>query len=182
MKFALWPTWKKGITTALLVLVVADLALVFVLWQIGKQGPQEMRARRNQLIEEAKLLRADVARGQKIRASIPLAGRQCDAFYQKAFFDSTTGYSQIESDLNAISKQAGVQTSGLNFKQSDVKGRGVKEVLVNTRVTADYPSLIRFINGIERSQDFYLLDQLRLHSGKAGMIDLDLDLHTYFRT
>lgn len=182
MKFALWPTWKKGITTTLLLLVVADLALVVVLWQIGRQGPQEMRVRRNQLNEQAKLLRADVSRGRKIRSSLPLAGAQCDAFYQKAFFNSTTGYSQIESDLNSISKEAGVQTSGLSFKQSDVKGRGVKEVLVSTKVTADYPSLIRFINGIERSQDFYLLDGLTLHSAKAGMVELNLDLHTYFRT
>jgi hypothetical protein len=182
MKFANWPAWKKGITTALLLLVAADLVLVYMLWQIGRQGPQAMRARIVQLRNEDKLLRADVARGERIRVSLPQAGRQCDAFYQKAFFDSTTGYSQIESDLNAISKDAGVQTTGLRFTQKPVKGRGVTEVEVSTKVTADYSSLIRFINGIERSQDFYLLDGLKLHSAQSGMVDLDLDLHTFFRT
>jgi hypothetical protein len=182
MKIALWPAWKKWVTAAVSVLVVADLALVFVLWQIGREGPQAMRARKVSLTERAKLLHADVARGQEIRASLPKAGEECDAFYNKAFFDSSTGYSQIEADLNSISKAAGVQTSGLGFKQTAVKGRGVTEVHVSTKVTADYPSLMRFISGIERSQDFYLLDGLTLHSGKSGLVDLDLDLHTYFRT
>jgi hypothetical protein len=113
---------------------------------------------------------------------MPQVGRECDAFYQKAFFDSTTGYSRIESDLNAISREAGVQTSGLKFKQKAVKNRGVTEIDISTKVTADYPSLIRFINGIERSQDFYLLDGLALHSAASGMVDLDLSLHTFFRT
>lgn len=182
MNISLWPTWKKAIAAALFLLVAADLVLVFVLWQIGREGPQAMRARKLRLTEDAKLLRADVARGQNIRASMPQAGQQCDAFYSKAFFDSTTGYSQIEADLDSISKEAGVQTSGLTFKQKEVKGRGVTEVDVSTKVTADYSSLIHFINGIERSQDFYLLDGLTLHSAKSGVVDLDLNLHTYFRT
>jgi Type II secretion system (T2SS), protein M subtype b len=182
MNVALWPAWKKGIASALLLLVAADLALVVVLWQIGQNGPRAMRARIVRLTEQAKLMRADVERGERIRAALPEAGQQCNAFYDKAFFDSTTGYSQIEADLNSISKDAGVQTSGLKFKQKQVKGRGVMEVDVSTKVTADYPSLIRFINGLERSQDFYLLDGLALHSANAGMVDLDLDLHTYFRT
>lgn len=182
MKIAAWPTWKKGIATALLSLVVADLALVFVLWQIGREGPQEMRLRKAQLAERAKLLRADVTRGEKIRVSLPEAGKECDRFYNKAFFGSTTGYSQIESDLISISKKTGVQTSGLKFEQKVVKGRGVKEISVSTKVTADYPSLMRFINGVERSKDFYLLDDLALKATKGGMVELNLKLHTYFRT
>ena len=182
MKFASWPAWKKGITAALLLLVAVDLALAYMLREIERQCPRAMRARIVRLEREDQLLRADVARGERIRVSLPEAGQQCDAFYQTAFFDSTTGYSQIESDLNSISKDAGVRTSGLRFTQKPVKGRGVTEVDVSTKVTSDYPSLIRFINGIERSRDFYLLDGLKLHSAQSGMVELDLDLHTYFRT
>jgi Type II secretion system (T2SS), protein M subtype b len=182
MKILLWPAWKKGIAAALLLLVAADLFLLFFVWQIGRQGPQEMRLQRARLAQQAALLRADVARGQKIRVELPKAGQQCDAFYNQAFFGSTTGYSQIETDLDSISKSAGVQTSGLKFKQKDVKGRGVTEIQVSTKVTADYPSLIRFINGVERSKDFYLLDGLTLHATNGGLVDLEIRLHTYFRT
>jgi len=182
MKILLWPAWKKGVTAALLLLVAADLILLLVVWQIGRQRPQEMRVQRARLTEQAALLRADVDRGRRIRVELPKAGQQCDTFYDQAFFDSTTGYSQIETDLDSISKNAGVQTSGLKFEQKNVKGRGVTEVQVSTQVTADYSSLIRFINGLERSKDFYLLDGLTLHAAKDGLVDLHIELHTYFRT
>lgn len=181
MNISLWPAWKKGIAAGLLLIVAVDVALIVVLWQIGQNGPRAMRVRIGRLTEQARLLRADLQRGEKIRAALPAAGKQCDAFYSKAFFNSSTGYSQIEADLNSISRDAGVQTSGLRFKQKPVKGRGVTEVDVSTKVTADYPSLIRFISGLERSQDFYLLDGLALHSANGGTVDLDLNLHTYFR-
>jgi Tfp pilus assembly protein PilO len=182
MKILLWPSWKKGIAAAVLLLVAADLVLLFAVWDIGRQGPQQMRLRRAQLAEQSALLRADVARGRKIRVEIPQAGQQCDAFYNQAFFDSTTGYSQIETDLDSISKSAGIQTTGLKFQQRSVKGRGVTEIQVSTKVTADYPSLIRFVNGLERSKDFYLLDELKLQEANGGLVDLQIRLHTYFRT
>jgi len=182
MKISAWPAWKKGIAAALALLVIADLTLVVALWQIGREGPQQMRTQRDRLTEKAKLLRADVSRGEQIRVSLPLAGKQCDEFYGKAFLNSTTGYSQIEADLNNISKGAGVQTSGLQFQQKPVKGRGVTEINVSTKVTADYPSLIRFINGVERSKDFYLLDGMKMQSTTDGLVELEIKLHTYFRT
>jgi hypothetical protein len=75
-----------------------------------------------------------------------------------------------------------VKTSGFSFKQTDVKGRGVTEISIGTSVEADYPAVIQFINGLERSKYFYLLDDLQLGSASSGAIRLQIGLHTYFRT
>lgn len=53
---------------------------------------------------------------------------------------------------------------------------------MNMDLDAEYPAIIQFINGLERSKNFYLLDSLRLTSASTGGIRLDLDLHTFFRT
>jgi hypothetical protein len=63
-----------------------------------------------------------------------------------------------------------------------VKGRGVTEISIGTSVEADYPAVIQFINGLERSKYFYLLDDLQLGSASSGAIRLQIGLHTYFRT
>ncbi|MGA3293071.1 MAG: GspMb/PilO family protein [Candidatus Acidiferrales bacterium] len=177
-----WGTWKKSIGVVLALLLLADLALVFFLWQTSRQGPEAMRAQRERLTIQAKLLRADVQRGEKIRVSLPRAGNDCDAFYRESFLDGKTGYSEIESDLDAIASKAGVKTPGYAFKQTDVKDRGVTEISISTSVEADYPSVIEFINGLERSKNFYLVDDLHLSSASVGGIRLDIQLHTYFRT
>lgn len=177
-----WQTWKKGIGAALALLLVADLALAFFLWETSRQGPEAMRPQRDRLAIQAKLLRADVQRGEKIRASLPQVGTDCDAFYNGSFLNAATGYSEIESDLDAIAAKAGVKTSGFSFRQKDVKDRGVTEISISTGVDADYASVIEFINGLERSKNFYLVDDLHLGSASAGAIRLEIQLHTYFRT
>src|SRR5271166_4409784 len=107
-----WHSWKKLAGVALALLLLADGALAGYLWQLSQEGPEEMRAERNRLEMQAKLLRADVARGEKIRASLPQVKKSCDAFYNDSFLDRITGYSDIETDLDSIAAKAGVKTSG----------------------------------------------------------------------
>src|SRR5277367_1375600 len=177
-----WPAWKIGIGVALALVLALDIALVGYLWHASYDQPQALRLQRDRLALQAKELKADVDRGLKIRADLPQAGKDCDAFYQQSFLDSPTGYSQIESDLDGIATKAGVRISGFTFKQKELKDRGVTEIQITTNLDADYPAIIQFINGLERSKNFYLLDSLRLASATSGGIRLDLDLHTYFRT
>jgi Tfp pilus assembly protein PilO len=177
-----WQTWKTWISIALAVPLVLDLGLAVYLLQAGRQNPQAMRTERDQLARQAKLLRADVLRGQRIRASLPQAAADRDAFYKDSFLGAATGYSRIDSDLGEIASKAGVKTSGFSFKEKPIKDRGVTEISISTSLDADYPAVIQFINGLERSKNFYLLDHLQLASGSTGGLRLEIELHTYFRT
>ena len=175
-------SWKVWTSTVLGALLAADLGIALFQWFGARQDPYALRAERDRLALQARLLRADIERATKIRASLSQAGQDCERFYQSSFLDSATGYSRIEADLGGIASQAGVRTSGLVFKREDVKERGVTRISITTSVDADYPALFRFINGLERSKNFYLLSGLKLESGAAGAIKLDLEMHTYFRT
>lgn len=177
-----WRTWKRAVGVALGLLLLADVALAVFLWSGSRQGPDALRAQRDQLALQAKLLRADLRRGEAIRASLPQVGADCDAFYRQSFLDAKMGYSQIEADLGAIAQKANVRTPSLSFQQKEVKDRGVTQVSIKTTVEADYPSVIQFINGLERSKNFYLVDGLHLASGNSGAIRLEIEMHTYFRT
>lgn len=177
-----WRTWKIAIGVALGVLLLADAALIFILWQAAREGPQSMRGQRDRLATQAKLLKADVERGEKIRASLPQIGKDCDAFYHGNFIAASNGYSAIEADLGELTGKAGLRSGGFVFKQKEVKIHGVTEISITTSVSGDYPAIIRFINDLEHSKNFYLLDKLRLDSAATGGIHLSLDLRTYFRT
>lgn len=177
-----WPIWKILIGAGLGLILAADIGLGIFVWQSFQEGPETLRAQRSLLSTQAKLLKADVKRGEQIRASLPQVGKDCDNFYGQSFLSAATGYSQIDTDLAGIASKAGVKTSGFSFKQDEIKGRGVTEITIRTSVEADYPSIIEFINGLERSKNFYLLDDLRLNSATPGNIRLELSLHSYFRT
>lgn len=174
-----WKTWTGIVLVAL---VVMDAALGAFLYQVSREGPQQMSAERDRLATEAKLLKADVERGEMIRKSLPQVGKDCDTFYHRMFLDSATGYSSVQGDFNSIAASAGLRTTGITFKEKQIQDRGVTEVSMNMSVEGDYAAVVKFINALERSRDFYLLNDLHLSSATAGGIKLDLVLRTYFRT
>ncbi|HKS82794.1 MAG TPA: GspMb/PilO family protein [Candidatus Acidoferrales bacterium] len=174
--------WKLWVILALLVLVMADIALAVFLSQSGTHSEMAMRTERDRLAMTAKLLNADVRRADKIRASLPQVGKDCTKFYEKTFPSADVGYSSIESDLDSIASHAGLRTSGVSFKPTELKDRGVTQLEITAELNGDYASIIRFINGLEVSKNFYLLNDLSLDSASTGGIRLQLKLHTYFRT
>jgi Tfp pilus assembly protein PilO len=173
--------WKHWIGGALALLLLLDVILVFILWQSAQAGPQAMRQERVRLQTEARLLKADIDRAKAIQQRMPDVGKECDRFYQEDLLPASAGYSALVADLGEIASKAGLRTSGLSFKQRDLKERGVTEVDIEASVEGDYPAIIHFINGLERSKNFYLMNDLGLDSQSTGGIRLKLGLRTYFR-
>jgi Tfp pilus assembly protein PilO len=177
-----WAAWKIGAAVAVGVLLLADIALSAALWQMAREAPVEMAANRDQLANTSKQLEADVARGERIRGELNEVGKNSDEFYKSSFLDSRTVYSTVDSDIAAIAAKAGVKTTGFTFKPTNVPNRNVAELDINMAVDGDYASLLQFVNGIERSKNFYFLNQLQLAAAGPNGIRLQLELHTYFRT
>jgi hypothetical protein len=186
-----WRFWKRVIIAALVILFAADIGLVYLSWQNTREGEASMRAERDRLALLAKSLKGDVARGEGIRSSMSGVTNEYDAFYRTDFQSASDGYSAIEADLGELAAKASVRSSGVTFDQKEVKGRGVEEIKIAETVEGDYPSIIKFINGLEQSKYFYLLSDLKLDlasisgagAGNQGsLIRLHLELRTYFKT
>jgi hypothetical protein len=186
-----WRILKKWVIGALVILLAADIGLVYIRWQNTREGEASMIAERDRLALLAKSLKGDVARGERIRASMSGVTKEYDAFYRTDFESTTDGYSEIEADLDGIAAKASVKSSGVAFDQKEVKGRGVEEIKITDTVDGDYPAIIKFINGLEQSKYFYLLSDLKLDSAVNGnanagnqgaILRLHLELRTYFRS
>jgi Tfp pilus assembly protein PilO len=176
-----WHTTKILTSIALAILLLVDIGLGIFLWKSSREQPEDLRSELNQLVAQSKLRNADVVRGTAIRTSLPQVSRDCSKFYTDTFLDKSMGYSSVVADLSSIAGKAGLRTSDTSFKENDVKDRSLTEVAISTSVEGSYASVIKFINGLEQSKNFYLLNDLHLASSNGGMIKLQLDLRTYFR-
>lgn len=186
-----WRILKRVIIAALVILFAADIGLVYLSWQNTREGEASMRAERDRLALLAKSLKGDVARGERIRASMSGVTSEYDTFYRSDFQSAADGYSAIEADLGSLAVKSSVKSSGVTFDQKEVKGRGVEEIKISETVEGDYPSIIKFIKGLEQSKYFYLLSDLKLDLASTGgpvagnpgsLIRLHLELRTYFKT
>ena len=165
----------------ILIAMVADLVLVGINWKLSlspSTSGQELRA----LEHERDLMKLDLKNAQSIKRDLPAVQRQCDDFFEKELRPRESGYSQIVSDLGVIARDAGLQINATRFNEHGVDKHGVNELSIALSMEGPYASLVTFINSLERSGNFYLLDNLALDSSANGQLRLSLNLRTYFRT
>lgn len=174
---------KRIILGTLGVVLLLDLILAIVNWRLAT-APQTPRQELGRLLFQEKTLDADIKRAKMIRENVPKNLREFDEFV-KSFPAKTAGYSDLLGGLGNLAKKAGLQTENVAFKEQDISGRGLTEVDVTATVNGDYPSVVRFINGLQRSEKFYILDDLTLATAAqspTGPLRVNLHLKTYFRT
>lgn len=172
--------WKKGVRWALALLLAFDVVLVFVNLRNG--GVEAQAHSLDDLMGQHAIVSKDVRHAQDIEQRLPKIRKDCDGFFKDRLRSAEDGYSAVVADLGAIASQAGLRDSAVSYRQKPVENRGVVEVDIGVALEGDYASLVRFINGLERSKSFYTLDRLSLTSGTSGGIKLNLELRTYFRS
>ncbi len=160
--------------------LAADLALAAVNWKITA-APRDPEQQLHTLRQQRALLAADVARGKKIRAELPEVEKAGAAFFQQQILPAQSGYSALSENFGDLARAAGVRTGNITYRENPPDKRGVIQLEMTATVSGDYPNIVRFINGLEHSDRFYVLDSLSLAAGSGGL-SLNLRLRTYFRT
>lgn len=174
---------KRLILAALGIVLLADVVLGVVSYRLAADNQSAQKQALAEARNRKKLLESAVQRATNIRASLPQVQKQCDAF-EESFRPSSRGYSGILADLGQIAGKAGLATEAITFRQEDLPSRGMVRVEVAAVVAGDYTSVVRFINGLQRSESFYILDSLSLASSadtRGASLKLNLRLKTYFR-
>jgi Tfp pilus assembly protein PilO len=179
---------KRLLLLALAAIVLADIVLITYSLDAAasKRSPErEMAAETT----EIKLLTADVERARDIRKEIPQTRADCDQF-ESALPAARTFYSAINAELTSIGKQSGLLVSSIDFRTSNLAAHGMSEVLVDAKVTGNYTSVVRFLNGVQRSKNYYIVDSLALSKDISaaaaapdapGVVSVDLHLKSYFK-
>src|ERR1700676_389181 len=172
---------KSIVRWALIVILGLDVILMAVNYRLNQSpriAPDEIK--RLDMLEKS--YRADNGRLNKFRAELPEDEKQWDEFFTTHFRPAGVGYSTISEDLGQLAHSAGLRTDTITFHQHNADDRGLMEIEIATAVEGDYESLVNFLDKLEHSDHFYVLDSLALASSNAGKIRLNIQLRTYFRT
>ena len=174
---------KQMILVGLGILFLADLALAGYSWQ----SSTALRTPIAQLEVDSRklqLLNADIERAEKIRHDLPATIADCDRF-DASLLPSSTGNSAIAAELDELARKSGLQIQSVNLRHKDILGRNLTQVDVESTVTGNYGSIVKFMNALQRSQSFYIVESLSLQSeaqGAPGAMHIGVRLRTYFRT
>jgi type II secretion system (T2SS) protein M len=184
-KFALE---KRLIIAGLAVLLLLDVAFAYYSIKLSglRRDPQQVLAAEKTQLE---LLRADVKRAAEIQKKIPEYVKAFDK-YEGDLPQANNGYSVIAGELSSVAKTTHVLLEDQRFRQKDVAGRDLEEIELDATVSGDYPSIVRFLNALQRSKNTYIVDSLGLESESAAPgtpaaaptgLKVNLHLRTFFR-
>lgn len=177
---------KQLIIGALALLITADLALAAYSWRLSSlpQTPKDQLSAEQRRLE---VLRADIRRAEEIKEKMPATQQDCDKFEQ-SLRPANSGYSGIAAEIGAIAGKAALQMDNVTFKQKPVPSRNLESVDVDATVNGDYASVVKFLNGLQRSENVYEVEGLSLGSsdseknGGNGPVRVTVHMRTYFRT
>ncbi|HTC65335.1 MAG TPA: GspMb/PilO family protein [Candidatus Saccharimonadales bacterium] len=169
------------IRAALAIILIADAALIGIQWKLNN-SPHVQTSDLTRLTLLEKQYRADNTRLERFRTELPADEKQWDEFFNTHFHPAGAGYSAISEDLGDLSRTAGLRSDSISFHQHAPDARGLMQVDITTAVEGDYDNLVQFLNKLEHSDNFYVLDSLALAPSTVGKLRLNMQLRTYFRT
>ena len=172
---------NQVVRVVLAVILALDLVLVALNWRLNST-PHVQVADLNRLEMLEKQYRADNARLERFRDELPADEKQWDEFFTTHFHPAGAGYSAISEDLGKLSNSSGLHSDSTSFRQHPPDARGLMQVDIATAIEGDYDSLLQFLDKLEHSENFYVLDSLSLASSSPGKLRLNVQLRTYFRT
>jgi Tfp pilus assembly protein PilO len=180
---------RRLIVGSLAVLLLADAGLAVYSWHLATmpKTPDYVLA---QETRQLKVLSGEIDRARKIKENLPATMADCDRF-EKSLLPASSGYSVVTAELGDLAKKSGLNLNGISFHQTAVKERPLESVEMDAEVTGDYLGVVKFVNGLQRSQDVFIVESLALgaESGFPGQsptggapIRVKVRLETYFRT
>lgn len=172
--------WVHGVLLALLVL---DALFFFFSFRPMGQSFSQQDAELKSLREDAKGRRLKVDRLRKIEATLGDSNRLGDQFYQTKFLPAETGFGTIMEEVDKLAVATGVHKGAVSYSVRDIKNRpDLEGIDIGTTLEGEYSKIVRFINQLEQSQLFLIVDSMAVTGGgKAKTVSVTVRLLTLFR-
>jgi type IV pilus assembly protein PilO len=175
---------KKLILAGLAILLVADVTFAYLTMRLSGSREDRERVLASETRQVA-IVKADVKRASEIRQKTPELIKQLDAF-EGSLLPATKGYSVVTQEADQYAKESRVLLENVRFKEEEVKGRNLTELVAEMSVSGDYNGIVQFLNKLQRSKTVYIVDGLNLDSqnngqGPVGSLKVNLHMRTYFR-
>ena len=168
-------TWRELLTSPLtwhivgftvLFVVTAILAVRFSLDWIATSGRQTGVLDAKQVELKALDLQTEPLRGLDKR--VEQSRKQIQEFYQKRI---PANYSSIATRIGELALKGPVRLSRVQYTQK-LPGADLTEISMDAGITGTYPQIMRFVNGLERDQTFFVVRAMCLTGQQGGLVNL----------
>jgi Tfp pilus assembly protein PilO len=167
-------TWHFA-GVAVLLLLTIGLAVRFGLDWAATNGKSTDVLAGKQV--ELKALNLETAPLRGLDRRVEESRLQIQAFYDKRI---PRNYSSIAERIGEIQVKSGVRLSRVQYTQG-LPGSDLTEIQLDAGISGDYSQIMRFVNGLERDQNFFVIRAMALTGQQGGLVNLRLRVSTWLR-
>ncbi len=167
-----------------LVLAANIIALVAVVYPLGQRvSSNEQRAEtaERQSIQAA----ADFRRAERLRDAQTQATRDLETFYAQVLPANVGAARRIlQLRLQQMAREHGVLYQGSGTIEEAIRDSTLLRLTMSVRLAGEYDDIRAFLYDLERSNDFVVVDNIKLAEGNEPNAPLTvfLQVSTYYRT
>ncbi|MBI2815660.1 MAG: type 4a pilus biogenesis protein PilO [Acidobacteria bacterium] len=171
---------RSRMRLVLAVLVVLNAILLFLVFRPPGRSLSERQEQLKRSKERYDVTLARVAQMRELRAKLGSAIQNDNEFTKVHFLSRNTAFSAMVSDLERLASANQVKTSSINYQlKTDPAQPGFVNVTVAMSVEGVYPELMRFINKLEQSELFWIIENVNVSASPSRGLRLNLLMQTY---
>jgi len=89
---------------------------------------------------------------------------------------------EVEEELDRLCSQFGIDLNSVSYGNEMMPDEGLDRLVMNVPLEGNYTSLRKFLQAVESSGEFLVVERVSLARGKEGgrMLSLSINLATYF--
>lgn len=163
-------TRKRFQTAATILGAIAAIAALLTFLPL-RPSAEEKETELNEAKLRSKALESEVGPLRGLPEKLVQARADIATFYQERFPDR---FSAIPEALGEMSSEHGVRLSDVKYETYETELPHMQEVSMEAHLSGDYADVVRFINAVERSKVFFLIDNVAL--GGESLSDGDVRL------
>jgi len=167
-------TWH-WVGLVVLALVLSALAIRFAMDWSATHGSETDTLAADQVRLKALELQTAPLRGLDKR--VALSREQMQKFYARRI---PASYSLIASRIGDLEVQSGARLSRVLYAQG-AKSGDLTEISMDAGISGEYPQIMKFVNGLERDQTFFVVRAMALTGQQGGQVNLRLRVSTWLR-
>lgn len=107
------------------------------------------------------------------------AEKDLKAVYSKILIPKKTGVTDIRVEVESLAQALQIKKENFTYNYEPLAEFKVQQFRLGVPVEGNYKNIRRFINSIERSKHFLILERVDLSEQKSDILNLDFQLSTY---
>jgi len=170
---------RRKLKIAIGVMLATDVVAMAVLFSplVGSADSRTLQLNELRVERQKKTHEVEPLRGMDKK--IVLAKDQISGFYKDRFAAKD---SDLVNELGKLASENGVRIQQAKYTKEEAESSGVIPVAIEGSFAGDYLQLVRFINTLERSKLFFMVDSVELAGEGTGPVKLEIKLHSFLRS